>query len=261
MNLNFVYMPNFLKNCALASLEGQWRNTICCYFAYSLFASVLACFVPAAVQVTLPDSVIDFFNKSPHIPNYLSAHIGTIAFILLANMIFSVILSPFRVGFMRCLLSTLRHSPKNFLHVFKKPESWPTAMAVSAIKTALIFAALSLSFLAITAIPIYPGIILVLCFLSLIFINVEFAFVDFVLADSPNMSAVNVIKLNRLLLKKHRWYYLNMTFSFTLWFTACVMTLGVAMFLLKIYFFTTAAALYCRIAENVMRGASIQFKA
>lgn len=255
--MDMLYSPKFLKNRALSALKGHWRNMICCYFAYSFTASFLACFVPAAAQITLPESVVGFLSNSRYIPVSVAAHIGTIMFILLSNMIFSVILSPFRVGFMRCLLYTLRRSPKNLLQVFKNPESWPTAMAVSAIKAFLIFSVLLLSFFAITLIPIYPGIVLVLCFLLLISVNIEFAFVDFVLADNPNMSAINVIKLNFRLLKKHRWHYLNMAVSFILWFVACMLTLGVAMFLLKIYFFMTAAVLYCRISENVMRGASI----
>lgn len=232
------YSPRWLKQGALHALKGNWWNIISCYFAYDLIGTIIVMLITSRSGVTFP-------YQSTNIMDYIMPA----GFIILASMTLSVILSPFRVGFMRCLLDIIRLKPLRILDVFSKPENWPKIMLASLIK--LIFIIL------VSIIPVYmiitgivTGVASVILSFALMIINIEFAFVDFLLADNDNISAFGAIKCSLRMIKGHRWHYLNLIVSFLLWFLLVYITGGLVSFLLEIYILAASANLYNTILED-----------
>lgn len=232
------YTPKHLKKSALRLLSGNWFAVITCYFAYSIISYLLSQFVSInSISVKLSD-----------IAN-ISAYAKPLFFILILSYIFIILLSPFKVGFIRSVI-TLQKSGRTYLRqIFANTENWPSIMLCSFIRTSLVAFVSAYPFYSVLTTNNISGIVLAVWFLLLVVIKVEFAFLDFVLADN-NISAVKAIIQNRRLLKKHRWHIINLTVSFIPWAVLCAATLGIFSFLLEIYYFSTVTVLYTMIKNE-----------
>lgn len=236
------YTPKNLKRAALGALSGKWLLMLSCYCVYTLLTSLLSAMITSKSEIKL---YIDPSTAD------LSQYMKLFIFIIAANLIFSIILSPFRVGFLRCTLNTSRNTSADIRQVFAKPDMWPSIMLASFIKQILIVICGAVTFILLTMTPIYEGISLVIGAALIAIVSIEFIFVDMILADNSVSTAVEAIKKSHLLLKGHRWHIINMIVSFILWFFLCLFALTIGLMFLEIYFFMTLAVLYNRINEDI----------
>ncbi len=197
------------KNQALAALKGNWAPAVLATIVYFIVAGAF---------------------ETPNMLNEL--HLFNFWYAAPLTLVGMILIIPFSLGFMNAFKELLRgdnritgnsfrigFSGGRYLHLL-----W--GYILMTIKLILWYLLL-----------IIPGIIK----------SFSYAMTPFILVDEPELSALQAIKKSRLMMKGHKFDLFWLLLSFIGWIILCIFTLGIGIFWLIPYIYTSFAAFY----ENV----------
>lgn len=202
------------KNAALAALQGRWAPAVVAAVVFIVLSAGLS------VIVELTDSLV---GTDP------AALVRFMSMFTIASLLFSLlVVSPLGVGYYvahnelllkgddRLTANSFRLGFKNYVH-----NVWGMLLMG-------IFVFLWMLLLVI------PGIIKAFAY----------ALTPYILVDNPELSANEAINLSKKMMKGHKFDLFWLSLSFIGWALLCVLTLGIGLFWLMPYIYTSYAAFY-----------------
>ncbi|MDR0976674.1 MAG: DUF975 family protein [Prevotellaceae bacterium] len=98
---------------------------------------------------------------------------------------------------------------------------------------------------------IYVWIGTMLCFIPGIYVAYATALTPFILKDYPQMKYHRAIMMSWKMMKGHKWKLFVLDLSFLGWVLLCILTLGIGFLFLSPYWYTTRAAFYDNLKEEL----------
>lgn len=203
------------KNAALAALSGRWAPAVVAAVVYMLLAGGIS----ITINMAVPDSIIN---------NPLTA-VKIASVISVVSLIFSVFfLSPLGVGYYYAHNELLLKGDDKLTANCFKIGFANYAHNVWGMLLMGIFIFLWMLLL------IIPGIVKAFAY----------ALVPYILVDRPELSANEAINLSKKMMKGHKFDFFWLNLSFIGWIFLCCLTLGIGIFWLLPYMYTSYAAFY-----------------
>ncbi|MGN0308649.1 MAG: DUF975 family protein [Lachnospiraceae bacterium] len=94
----------------------------------------------------------------------------------------------------------------------------------------------------VEAIPLFT-IWMIFLYVIYLYIYLSFSMIYYIMEEQPNLSATDVFKASRQMMKGHKWDYFVFQLSFILWYCLGILTLGIA-FIYIIPYISVATANY-----------------
>ena len=196
------------KNAALAALKGKWAPAVICAVVYA----VIAC------AISLSTELVDANSAT-----------GVLMTASLSTMLLSLlVVSPLGVGYYNVHKDLLLNGDDKLTeNSFKIGFSnWAHNVWGMFLMGLFIFLW--------TLLLIIPGIVKALAY----------SLVPYILVDKPELSANEAINLSKAMMKGHKFDFFWLSLSFIGWILLSILTVGIGMFWLMPYMYTTYAAFY-----------------
>ena len=196
------------KNLALAALKGNWAPAVLCAVVYII--------------------VVGAFSATSSTVDEDSA-LGVFAIVTLGSSLLSLLIAlPLGVGYYNAHKKLLLEGDANLTsNSFKIGfANWGRNVWGMLLMTIFIYLW--------TLLLIIPGIIKAFAY----------ALVPYILVDKPELSANQAIDLSIKMMKGHKFDYFWLSLSFIGWGILAICTLGIGLFWLLPYIYTTYAAFY-----------------
>ena len=218
-----------LKQQARQALNGKWGEAALTFFAY--FIIVLVAEGGLSLFQLADSGFVHQYQSyvlqgNPEAANFLLAsHIGKYSLPMLA--IVFLLIGPLAVGLLNTFLYLLRGDKNLVDNMFKtgfKPY-WRSVLA---------YLLMGIKILLWSLLLVIPGIIK------------SFAYVltPYILKDNPELTPLEAIKRSNELMKGNKWRFFVMYLSFIGWFFVGILTIGIGLFWIAPYIYTTMAAFY-----------------
>lgn len=196
------------KNLALAALKGNWAPAVLCAVVYIIIVGAFS----ATSSTVDEDSAL-----------------GVFAIVTLGSSLLSLLIAlPLGVGYYNAHKKLLLEGDANLTsNSFKIGfANWGRNVWGMLLMTIFIYLW--------TLLLIIPGIIKAFAY----------ALVPYILVDKPELSANQAIDLSIKMMKGHKFDYFWLSLSFIGWGILAICTLGIGLFWLLPYIYTTYAAFY-----------------